>query len=51
MDPRDRLRCDGFLPQKKKKKRKKNLGKRYLVKWPSFLKIRIFINQFAGFKI
>lgn len=27
MDPRDRLRCDGFLPQNK---RKKNLGKRYL---------------------
>ena len=48
MDPRDR--CNGFLPQKKKK-RKKNLGKRYLVKWPSFLKVRIFINQFTGFKI
>jgi len=48
MNPKDRLRCDGFLPQKKKKK---NLGKRYLVKWPSFLKVRIFINQFTGFKI
>ena len=27
MDPRDRLRCDGFLPQKKKKRKKEKSWK------------------------
>ena len=48
MEPRDRLRCGGFLPQKIEKSWKEKFGKMAII----FLKSqKIFTNQFTGFKV